>query len=274
MKLFGSSPLWLYKSSFMICSKSSTFAKIQGSEPGTCSYKSLNTSAAIIILTHSLDFSRDKRYIYIFILNDMYQSIGVFIDGGYYAKINEALESRCSANVNVSALMNFIRKEISSISGAPLLDCHITENHYFRGRYRVNDANNKHLLFSERKFEDSLIENDVIFHYKHLREIQKGSSLTVIEKGVDVWFALEAYELALFRKFDYVVLITGDADHEMLIKKLKALKINVLLLTWNVSENNTTSTSKLLKEEACMHVELSSLVAENPELFKTLCARM
>ena len=201
------------------------------------------------------------------------QSIGVFIDGGYYAKINMALEQSCSANINVSALMNFIRNEVSRISGSPFMDCHITENHYFRGRYRVHDANDKHLLYSERKFEDSLIENDVIFHYKHLREIEKGSSVTVVEKGVDVWFALEAYELSVFRNFDYVFLITGDADHEMLVRKLKALKINVALLTWNASENNTTSTSKLLKDEACIHIELGDRVAEDPELFRTLCKK-
>ncbi len=205
-------------------------------------------------------------------MNTTYQSIGVFIDGGYYAKINDALESGYSKHIDVTALMNFIRKKVSEISGSSKMDCHITENHYFRGRYRVNDASNKHLLFSERKFEDSLIENDVIFHYKHLREIQKGSGVTVVEKGVDVWFALEAYELALFRKFDYVVLITGDADHEMLVRKLKALKTNVILLTWNASTDNTTSTSKLLKEEACIHLELSNLVGENPSLFKELCS--
>ena len=53
----------------------------------------------------------------------------------------------------------------------------------------------------------------------------------VIEKGVDTWFALDTYELTLFRQFDYVVLITGDADHEMLARKLKALKTHVVLLT-------------------------------------------
>ena len=53
---------------------------------------------------------------------------------------------------------------------------------------------------------------------------------------MDVWFALEAYELATFRKFDYVVLITGDADHEMLVRKLKALKTKVVLLTWNLTD--------------------------------------
>lgn len=40
---------------------------------------------------------------------DRYQSIGLFIDGGYYAKINEALEESMSMNINVSSLMTFIK---------------------------------------------------------------------------------------------------------------------------------------------------------------------
>lgn len=202
---------------------------------------------------------------------DKYQSIGLFIDGGYYAKINEALEENMSLNINVSRLISFIKGEIAKIGGCDISDCHITESHYFRGRYRVNDANMKHLLYSERKFEDSLIENDVVFHYKHLREVQKGSNVTVIEKGVDVWFALEAYELATIRKFDFVVLITGDADHEMLVKKLKVLKIHTVLLTWDVSDNESTSTAKLLKDEACTHIEINKLISENKELLRSLC---
>lgn len=202
---------------------------------------------------------------------DKYQSIGLFIDGGYYAKINEALEENMSLNINVTRLITLIKEEIAKIVGCNVSECHITESHYFRGRYRVNDANNKHLLYSERKFEDSLIENDVVFHYKHLREVQKGSNITVIEKGVDVWFALEAYELATIRKFDFVVLITGDADHEMLVKKLKALKIHTVLLTWDVSDDESTSTAKLLKDEACTHIEINKLISENKELLRTLC---
>lgn len=204
-------------------------------------------------------------------MNDIYKSIGLFIDGGYYAKINEALEEHFSLNINVAALMAFIRQQVGLLSNSACTDCHITESHYFRGRYRVNDANNKHLLFSERKFEDSLIENDVIFHYKHLREIQKGGEITVIEKGIDVWFALEAYELSTIRKFDYVVLITGDADHEMLIKKLKALKIHAVLLTWDVANDKATSTAKLLRDEACTHIELNKLVEADASLRTRLC---
>ena len=83
--------------------------------------------------------------------------------------------------------------------------------------------------------------------------------------------ALEAYELATIRKFNYVVLITGDADHEMLIRKLKALKIHTILLTWDVLNDKSTSTAKLLREEACMHLEISDLLAEDKALLQQIC---
>lgn len=204
-------------------------------------------------------------------MNNSYKSIGLFIDGGYYAKVNEALESLMGLNVKMGALMNLIRQQVAGLCGTDMAECHITESHYFRGRYRVNNANSKHLLYSERKFEDSLIENDVVFHYKHLKEVEKGGNVTVIEKGIDVWFALEAYELSVLRKFDFVVLITGDADHEMLVRKLNALKIHTILMTWDVQEGQGTSTARLLREEACTHIELSKLVVQDGELLKKLC---
>lgn len=197
------------------------------------------------------------------------KSIGVFIDGGYFAKINEALEEQLSMNIHIISLFQFIREEVARRHNLAADDCFITESHYFRGRYRANEANSKHLLYSERKFEDSLIENDVIFHYKHLREIQKNGNVTVIEKGIDVWFALEAYELSLFRDFDFVVLVTGDADHEMLAKKLKALKTDVILLTWDLSDES--STARLLREEACTHIELGKLLEADKDLLKKIC---
>lgn len=199
-------------------------------------------------------------------------SIGVFIDGGYYAKVNRALKARDRSIIKVSALFEYICSEVSMQEGINISDCQITEAHYFRGRFRVKEAYDKHLLYNERKFEDTLIENDVVFHYKHLREIERDGQTEVVEKGVDVWFALEAYELAIFRHFDYVVLITGDADHEMLVRKLKALKIKTVLLTWNL--NDVDATSPLLREEAGHHWELSDLVREQPKLKKELLYKL
>ena len=198
-------------------------------------------------------------------------SIGVFIDGGYYAKIDEGLKKNLSLQVNLSSLLAYLRRQVSAKYQVPYEDCQITENHYFRGRYRVYDANNKHLLYSERKFEDALIENDVIFHYKHLREVKKGTEVTIVEKGIDTWYALETYELTLLRKFEVVVLITGDADHEMIARKLKALKSRVLLLTWNMSDQS--STSRFLKEEANWHIELGDECAKDKTLLDKLCEK-
>ena len=99
----------------------------------------------------------------------------------------------------------------------------------------------------------------------HLRTNSRGG---VIEKGIDTWFALDTYELTLFREFDYVVLISGDADHEMLAKKLKALKTHVILLTWDPA--NTASTSRFLKEEVCSHIDMNKLISGDDALLKSL----
>lgn len=201
-----------------------------------------------------------------------YISIGVFIDGGYYAKINRALKAEESSIIRVRSLFDWICERISYVEQVDVQNVQITEAHYFRGRFRVREAYDKHLLYNERKFEDTLIENDVIFHYKHLREIEKDGRTEVIEKGVDVWYALEAYELSTFRHFDYVVLISGDADHEMLVRKLKALKIKTVLLTW--AAGDMESISPLLREEAGYHWELSHVVHDNPPLKKRLLYRL
>lgn len=190
-------------------------------------------------------------------------SIGVFIDGGYYAKINEGFTGR--KEVNLKGLLNYICSRISEDENIERRRLYVTECHYYRGRYRALEAKTKNLLYDERRFEDMLIENDVIFHYKHLRTDPRGG---VIEKGVDTWFALDTYEMTLYREFDFVVLISGDADHEMLARKLKALKTHVILLTWDPA--NTASTSRFLKEEVCSHIDMNRAIAEDETLLKTL----
>lgn len=191
------------------------------------------------------------------------RSIGVFIDVGYYAKINEGFAG--TKAVNLKGLLSFICRRISLDNNIDRKHLYITECHYYRGRYRADDAKSKNLLFEERRFEDMLIENDVIFHYKHLRTNPKGG---VIEKGVDTWFALDTYEMTLFREFDFVVLISGDAGHEMLARKLKVLKTHVVLLTWDPA--NTESTSRFLKEEVCTHIDMNSIIAADQSLLQTL----
>lgn len=198
------------------------------------------------------------------------KSVGVFIDGGYYAKIDEGFSRiKLPQRVNLKGLLNFITEQICRMDGIRPDKISITESHYYRGRYRVQDADDKNLLYEERKFEDTLIENDVVFHYKHLREVENHGRTTVIEKGIDTWFALDTYEMAQFRKFDYTVLISGDADHEMLARKLRALKTHVVLVTWDPA--HTGSTSRFLKEEVCTHLDITQMISNDKTLVQRLC---
>ena len=190
-------------------------------------------------------------------------SIGLFIDGGYFAKVFQDA-GRNGYKLHVNKLMKFCVKYLSDHFGLNESDCHITERHYFRGRYNAEDAINRHLLEEERRFEDWLIKEDVVFHYKHLRTVENEFGAEVeIEKGIDVWFALETYESSIAHQLDIVVIFTGDGDHEMLLNKIKALKKKAILLTWHFSSTN--SVSKTLSEEATLHIELSKVLPERPE---------
>ncbi len=199
-------------------------------------------------------------------------TIGVFIDGGYYAKVNESLMGKAGLRINLTRLFDFICSRVAMLSGSRRQDSLITECHYFRGRYRATDAAELDLLYEERAFEDSLIENDVVFHYKHLRKFVSGGETDIMEKGIDVWFALEAYELSMIRQFDYVVLVTGDADHEMLARKLNAVKIKTVLLTWNLDSHS--STSRLLHDEAWHHIELKNECRKDASLMMRICDKV
>ena len=76
----------------------------------------------------------------------------------------------------------------------------------------------------------------------------------------------------MIRKFDYVVLVTGDADHEMLARKLNAVKIKTVLLTWNLGSHS--STSRLLHDEAWHHIELKNECKKDASLMSRICDRV
>lgn len=186
-------------------------------------------------------------------------SIGLFIDGGYYEKIGPGLKK----HLNLHNIINYVQLAVAQRFGLDKNNCKVTEVHYFRGRFPALSSdlstNNK-----KRVYEDELIEEDVVFHFKHMRKIGGINQ----EKGIDVWFSLETFELTLYRDFDVVVLITGDSDHEMLARKIKALKKQVVLLTWNVATND--STSWVLKEECTFHIDLALLAEKNSHLLDVL----
>ncbi len=187
-------------------------------------------------------------------------SIGLFIDGNYFKLIDEGLKAE-GRRVNVKGLIKFIQKSVAEKYELEAASCVVTETHFFRGRYKAYDAKKLNILLDDRKFEDRLIDNDVVLHYKHVYDLPDG---TPHEKGIDVWFALETLELAMYRDFDFVVMITGDADYEMLARKVKSLKIPAILLSWHYDDQDPTA--KALKDEISFQISINSLLKVDPSL--------
>jgi cold shock CspA family protein len=89
------------------------------------------------------------------------------------------------------------------------------------------------------------------------------------EKGIDVWLALEAYELAIYKHFDILVLVAGDGDYVPLVRKLHTLGTQVMLVCWDFSYHNEngdmveTKTSWQLQEEVFYPVQMHQRIEQN-----------
>ncbi|MEW8979952.1 MAG: NYN domain-containing protein [Symbiobacterium sp.] len=174
--------------------------------------------------------------------------IGVFYDGNYFSHVSNyyAYHHPRRARISLSGLHDFIRDRVAASEGCDVKYCHIVDAHYFRGRQRAQEMEPQRLV-NERVFEDVLIKEGVVTHFLPLAP---GG-----EKGIDVWLALEAFELAIYKRFDVVVLIAGDGDFVPLVRKLNTMGTRVMLLAWdfqyvdqNGHERETRASQSLIDE--------------------------
>ncbi|MCL2042736.1 MAG: NYN domain-containing protein [Treponema sp.] len=193
--------------------------------------------------------------------------IGIFYDGYYFYKISNyyKYEHDRKARISISGLHEFIRNEIANFVGMDKRRCQIIDSHYFKGRSLAKDVGEK--VQSERVFEDILMRENIVSHYLPLRFAGEGN--VGQEKGIDVWLALEAYELAIYKHFDILVLIAGDGDYVPLVRKLHTLGTQVMLVCWDFSYHNEsghmveTKTSRQLLSEVFFHVQMHQKIEQN-----------
>ncbi|MGF7215148.1 uncharacterized LabA/DUF88 family protein/cold shock CspA family protein [Spirosoma lacussanchae] len=191
--------------------------------------------------------------------------IGVFYDGNYFLHVsnyyNYSHERR--SRISISGLHAFIRRQVAEEEGVNERLCQIVDAHYFRGRLNAHEANQRgNQLFYDRLFDDILMSEGVVTHYLPVKTYQGYRQ----EKGIDVWLALEAFELAQYKKFDVVVLITSDGDYVPLIRKLNTLGSRIMVLSWDFEflneqgEKQVTRTSQDLLEEVSYPVGMHALI--------------
>ena len=193
--------------------------------------------------------------------------IGIFYDGYYFYKISNyyKYEHEKKARISISGLHEFIRAEVASLVGIDIRKCQIIDAHYFKGRSLAKDLGEK--VQSERVFEDILMRENIVSHYLPLRYAGEGNIGQ--EKGIDVWLALEAYELAIYKHFDILVLIAGDGDYVPLVRKLHTLGTQVMLICWDFSYHNEsgdmveTKTSRQLLSEVFFPVQMHQKIEQN-----------
>ena len=191
--------------------------------------------------------------------------IGIFYDGQYFFNVSNyyAYQHERRARISVEGLHNFIRKQVAEVTKVDVNLCQIVDAHYFRGRLSARDANSQNKLYHERVFDDILMGENIVSHYLPLRKSNDGSRQ---EKGIDVWLALEAYELAIYKRFDVIALIACDGDYVPLVRKLNTLGTRVMLLSWDFKykdENGNdreTKTSQPLLDEVTYPVPMHQLI--------------
>jgi cold shock CspA family protein/uncharacterized LabA/DUF88 family protein len=196
--------------------------------------------------------------------------IGVFYDGNYFLHVsNYYLYSHSRrARISIKGLHDFIRQEVAEKEQMDARYCQIVDAHYFRGRLSAADAQERDKLYGERVFEDVLISEGVTTHFLPLSP--QG------EKGIDVWLALEAFELAIYKRFNVSVLVTGDGDYVPLVRKLNTIGTRVMLMAWDFrftdkdGREKETRTSQALINEVTYPVMMGDRIDDRSHKNDTL----
>lgn len=186
--------------------------------------------------------------------------IGIFYDGGFFHHISNYYRYAHprKQRISIPGLHDYVRERVAAIEGVAPRCAHVVDSHFFRGRFSAQQTLAREKLYSERLFDDVLMNEGVTTHYLPIQ----GNS----EQGIDVWLSLEAYEMTLLRGYDVLVLIAGDSDFVPLARKVISRGTRVMLLGWNfeytddVGTLRQTTTSIRLINEATYPVMMQDVM--------------
>ena len=175
--------------------------------------------------------------------------IGVFYDGNFFYHVSNYYRYAHSRKqrISIPGLHEFIRHHVADAEGVDVEYTQIVDAHFFRGRLWAKEAEARQQLYAERVFDDILMAEGVVTHYLPIPQ--------KTEKGIDVWLALEAFELSMYKRFNVIVLIAGDSDFIPLARKINSLGTRMMVLGWDFKftddsghERETVTSVRLLDE--------------------------
>jgi uncharacterized LabA/DUF88 family protein/cold shock CspA family protein len=196
--------------------------------------------------------------------------IGVFYDGNYFLHVSNyyAYHHHRRCRLSISGLHEFIRQRVADEESLDYHYCQLVDAHYFRGRLSAHEASAEtNRLYYDRLFDDILMMEGVTTHYLPIRTVGGHRQ----ERGVDIWLALEAFEQAIHKQYDVVVLVASDTDFIPLMRKLHTLGVRVMLLSWDYEyydeegRRRSTVTSTYLWDEVTYPVAMQDVIENATE---------
>jgi|SRR5271166_848807 len=187
--------------------------------------------------------------------------IAIFYDGSFFQKVNlyYAYDHPRKQFIDLGGFHEYVRDRVAALETNKNVSlCQIVEAHFFRGRFSLPSAKSHNSLETDRLQDQLLMNAGVVAHYYPMDEGKSPPQ----EKGIDVWLALEAYDLAVHKRFDVLALFSGDQDFVPLIRKVNGLGTRVLVIGVDIAPPGKvpTKTSGRLIDEASYTVMLSEEV--------------
>ena len=117
-------------------------------------------------------------------------------------------------------------------------------------------------LRNDRVFDQILAASNITPHFTRIDT----NSEPPKEQGIDVWLALEAFDLAVSDRCDVVALVAGDGDFVPLVKKINAIGKRALVVAWSMKSEAGTQVrdSGPLAGAAAYFLDMADLI-DNPD---------
>lgn len=188
--------------------------------------------------------------------------VACFYDGSFFVRVSNYYKHYHDRKsyLSFTGIHEYIRQKIAEKEGTERNMVQMIQSHFFRGRFSLQAAKTANALEADRYFDQLLMYAGIVSHYYPMNE----SVVPPQEKGIDVWLALEAYDLAVTGGFDVLALVVSDQDFLPLIRKMHSKAIRTMVLAVDIHYTDTQgierslATSHQLTNEATYALNLSS----------------
>jgi uncharacterized LabA/DUF88 family protein len=187
--------------------------------------------------------------------------VACFYDGSFFVRVSNYYKHYHDRKsyLSFTGIHEYIRQKVAEAEGVERKMVQMIQSHFFRGRFSLQAAKTANALEADRYFDQLLMYAGIISHYYPMNE----SVSPPQEKGIDVWLALEAYDLAMTNGFDVLALVVSDQDFLPLLRKMHAHCIRTLVIGVDIRYTDTQgvdrslATSHQLTNEATYALNLS-----------------